>query len=580
MHRKKPVLYTVAVLLLFLTIIKLTTPSSDLSVDSAFQTFTDTLFCQELSSNTLNLHYTLKNPENFSIDQDNVSLGNFEVSNLESAASLENCLAALDTFSYEHLSSENQLTYDILKYYLETALDGTPYLLYEEPLSPLTGTQSQFPVLLSEYPFYTEKDIQTYLSLLEKVPAYFDSLITFEQAKSDAGLFMPPYSAENVMEECESFITLKTSNYLYSSFENRINTLQNLSPEKRKEYITQNSYAIETFIFPSYRKLINALNTLKNHSNNTGNLCNYTNGTSYYEYLVQTQTCSDKTIKEIQQLTLSQVKEDLTILQHTVSEGNFSAESNSFILEDSSPEAILQTLKAKTETLFPNAPDIKLSIKYVPQEMEEYLSPAFYMIPAIDNIETNVIYINQGHIPETLDLFTTLAHEGYPGHLYQTTYFGSSDPAPIRSLLDFGGYTEGWALYTEMLSYYFTDLPKEEATFLQRNSSIILGLYTLADIGIHYEGWTLMDTISFFRQYGITNTDTIQSIYELIIGDPANYLKYYIGYLEFLELKKYAMKQWGDAFSQKLFHKTVLDIGPAPFPVIKNRISQLNLQNS
>ena len=165
MHRKKPVLYTVAILLLFLTIIKLTTPSSDLSVDSAFQTFTDTLFCQELSSNTLNLHYTLKNPENFSINQDNVSLGNFEVSNLESAASLENCLAALDTFSYEHLSSENQLTYDVLKYYLETALDGTPYLLYEEPLSPLTGTQSQFPVLLSEYPFYTEKDIQTYLSL-------------------------------------------------------------------------------------------------------------------------------------------------------------------------------------------------------------------------------------------------------------------------------------------------------------------------------------------------------------------------------------------------------------------------------
>lgn len=194
------------------------------------------------------------------------------------------------------------------------------------------------------------------------------------------------------------------------------------------------------------------------------------------------------------------------------------------------------------------------------------------MIPAIDNSAENVIYINQGHLPDDLSLFTTLAHEGYPGHLYQTTYYADTDPDPIRNLLSFGGYTEGWATYTEMMSYYYAPISKEQATLMQKNNSIILGLYALADMGIHYEGWTLLETISFFRSYGITDTDTIETIYELIIADPANYLKYYIGYVEFLELKKEAIEQWSDDFSQKKFHTAVLDIGPAPFELIHKNI--------
>ena len=142
----------------------------------------------------------------------------------------------------------------------------------------------------------------------------------------------------------------------------------------------------------------------------------------------------------------------------------------------------------------------------------------------------------------------------------------------MRSILNFGGYTEGWATYSEMLSHYYTTLPKAQALLTQRNSSVILGLYALADIGIHYDGWTLVDTVAFFREYGITDQYTIESIYDLIIADPANYLKYYIGYVEILDLKKEAIKEWGDKFTQKRFHKAVLDTGPASFDVLKKHV--------
>lgn len=194
------------------------------------------------------------------------------------------------------------------------------------------------------------------------------------------------------------------------------------------------------------------------------------------------------------------------------------------------------------------------------------------MIPAIDNAKENVIYLNPGHMPDDLSLFTTLAHEGYPGHLYQTVYFNAAQPDPIRSLLNFDGYTEGWATYSEMLSYYFAPIEKEQATLMQRNNSVLLGLYALADMGIHYDGWTLLDTVSFFRSYGITDTEAIEEIYDLILSDPANYLKYYIGYVEFLELKKEAIEKWGKDFSQERFHQAVLDVGPAPFELIREYI--------
>ena len=140
------------------------------------------------------------------------------------------------------------------------------------------------------------------------------------------------------------------------------------------------------------------------------------------------------------------------------------------------------------------------------------------------------------------------------------------DPDPVRSILNFGGYVEGWATYAEMCSYYLMPLSKTQAAILQKNSSVILALYALADMGIHYEGWGRMDTVEFYARYGIKDAKTVDKIYNLILGSPGNYLKYYIGYIKFLELKKEWIKSGNQ--SQKEFHKAVLSVGPAPFEIV------------
>lgn len=543
------------------------------SSDRQFRTFTRSLFQTEVSANTISLHYTLRSPSDYGIADIPATYGSLSSDPVATKASVRNVLSSLQEFDPDTLSSENALTFKILDTYLKNASTGTDYLLYQEPLGPVSGIHTQLPVLLSEYSFYDTQDVETYLALLKETPSYFDSVIRFEQKKAASGLFMPDYQADSVLDTCQSFIDMGKENYLVSTFNERIASLDLLPENKKDSFQKENMKLVTEEIYPAYQNLITAIKSLKGKGMNEQGLSYFPYGKKYYEYLVRQTTGCNESISRLRLMTRAQILEDLSAMQKILFPAD-AALTQASVLEQTSPDSMLDDLRSKITDTFPKIPDVDFQVKYVPESMQDYLSPAFYMIPAIDNLTENVIYINNGQTASGLNLYTTLAHEGYPGHLYQTVYFSASEPDPIRSILDFGGYVEGWATYAEMMSYYLAPLPKTEASLLQKNSSVILGLYALADMGIHYDGWSVTDTVRFFSDYGINDPNAVQSVYKLIIGSPANYLKYYIGYLKFYELKKEMADALGNQFSQKEFHRAVLDVGPAPFEIVYDEVEK------
>lgn len=565
----------------------------------AFEKFTNELFCQETASNTVNLHYTLRNPEEFGIREAPVTFGTFETDENRKLASVENIRRAMEEFDPEQLSVTNRLTFDVLDYYMDRLKENAEFTLYEEPLGLVSGIHTQLPVLLSEYQFYDREDVDIYLELMKMTPEYFQSLIAFEQAKSDAGLFMSDAAAMQVIEQCKVFMNMGESNYLITTFVDRIGQVRGLSEKEKSIYIQRNALMLTSYVLPAYSKLSAAVQSLIGTGVNDQGLCYFPEGKEYYEQVVKVSTGSERSVSEMKDLTKRQIVEDLEAMERvlgitqddrmkhvvgkgsdTQEEGNVSQEAAALIgnpeeaheaaaMDTANPISILNGLKKEIAKTFPTAPDTTVSVKYVPEALQGNLSPAFYMIPAIDSYEENVIYVNQAHMGNPLTLFTTLAHEGFPGHLYQNVYYAGTDPDPVRSMFNTGGYVEGWATYAEMCSYYLAPITKEQATILQKNSSIILGLYTLADIGIHYDGWSRVDALAFFSNYGIQDVNTVNRIYDLVLGSPGNYAKYYIGYVEFLELKKEYAAEKGTDFSQKKFHKDVLMTGPAPFELVE-----------
>ena len=543
------------------------------SSDRQFRTFTRSLFQTEVSANTISLHYTLRSPSDYGIADIPATYGSLSSDPVAAKASVRNVLSSLQEFDPDTLSSENALTFKILDTYLKNASTGTDYLLYQEPLGPVSGIHTQLPVLLSEYSFYDTQDVETYLALLKETPSYFDSVIRLEQKKAASGLFMPDYQADSILDTCQSFIDMGKENYLVSTFNERIASLDLLPENKKDSFQKENMKLVTEEIYPAYQNLITAIKSLKGKGMNEQGLSYFPYGKKYYEYLVRQTTGCNESISRLRLMTRAQILEDLSAMQKVLFPAD-AALTQASVLEQTSPDSMLDDLRSKITDTFPEIPDVDFQVKYVPESMQDYLSPAFYMIPAIDNLTENVIYINNGQTASGLNLYTTLAHEGYPGHLYQTVYFSASEPDPIRSILDFGGYVEGWATYAEMMSYYLAPLPKTEASLLQKNSSVILGLYALADMGIHYDGWSVTDTVRFFSDYGINDPNAVQSVYKLIIGSPANYLKYYIGYLKFYELKKEMADALGNQFSQKEFHRAVLDVGPAPFEIVYDEVEK------
>lgn len=557
----------------------------NMSVQSEFDNYTTSLVTSSLSSDTLSMHFYIANTNEFFQTDFPQSLGTFSLKDMKNSQSdyIEQ-INTLQKFDYRSLSKSQQITYDILLSHFRTELDFGDLCKYYDCLSPTTGIQAQLPILLSEYEFYSEKDIKNYFLLLKSVPDFFDSIINFESEKIDNKTFMSKSNCESIIAQCLSLIndSSQKNNLLIETFNSRLKKCKFLSDKTTADYLNLNKDYVNTFVLSSYKKLADKLSDFNSSYYTDKELENYTlanskQGKAYYEYLVSSKTGSTKTVSELKTRIQSQIAADMTQVSSLFTsnpelESQFYNSTSTTITE---PTDILKDLKNKI-----NNPDssfyeickldsIKYDLKYVEPSLQDYLSPAFYLSPPIDMPEKNTIYVNKSDKFKNQDLYTTLAHEGFPGHLYQNHVFSTTNPSTIRYLLSFGGYTEGWATYAEFLSYSYEVADPSLAKALSCSASFSLGLYSLVDIGVNYEGWTPEDTRAFLKHYGFSQPDIQTEIYNSVTESPANYLQYYVGYLEITELKNLYLQNHSQKNALRDFHSFILKFGPAPFDVIQ-----------
>lgn len=537
-----------------------------------FSRFTEKMFRDEITGNTLNLHYTLSDPKACGIESYPVTLGSASPKALaQGVSALKHYREALASIPCKNLSRQNRLTYEILASYLEIQEQGKDFLLYAEPLGPTIGTQAQLPVLLAEYTFRNVSDIKEYMTLLSQMDEYYASILQFEKAKSDAGLFMSDSSVDHIISQCQAFIDAD-ENFLLPIFEEKIKAVPGLSHTQREELTAQHEAIVKNHVIPAYSLLIEGLSGLKGTGKNPGGLANLPEGRRYYEYLVKDSTGCFDSISALEQRIQKQLASDYEELQALLKAHPEAPELAASGGQRPDPAAILADLQKKMAADFPAPPAVSCEVKYVHKSLEDFLSPAFYLTPPMDNLTSNVIYINNlsGYTP--LELYTTLAHEGYPGHLYQTICSGSAPSNKVRNILNFGGYVEGWATYVEMYSYGLADADPAAADLYRLNRSIILGVSSALDIAVNYHGFTREQVADCLSKIGFSSSAAADSLYDALIESPANYLKYYVGYLCFSDLRDAVQKARGKDFNLKDFHREILEIGPAPFSVLEKHL--------
>lgn len=566
------------------------------SDSSRFDRFTEDLFLSDLSANTLNLHYTIAYPENYGLTGKAIlPVYHPDPENTDREA-LKDSLTTLSSISPENLSSQDAFTYHLLMRHLNLSLEGNTYSYYSEPFSPNSGIQSGLPILLADYAFRRKQDVEDYLDILEQSRAYLEGLLQYETEKADAGLFMSDASAQKVIDQCSVIMNQNLledgTHFLIVTFRERLDSMKEkglITDDEAKAYLSENHRLLTTVTVPAYEQIADTFTLLMGKGTNNYGLCHYPLGKDYYEYLLASTTASSRSVPEIKQMLFADFRQNYVALLTLLEKYPEIADNkitSSFTLPVSEPGAILNDLKNKMATDFPPLSDntnALATVKTISSSMQDYCSPAYYLTPPIDDMSENIIYINPKNNTDTLSLYTTLAHEGYPGHLYQTvysqSYLNEADASCIRHLLHYGGYVEGWAYYVENLSYeYAKDYVKDngyatayyEACRLNRNLHI--GMYALLDIAIHYDGAKPRQVQQILSSIGITNPDTVLRIYDYIREEPCNYLKYYLGFLEMNALKEEAASLWGSNFSLYRFHQFVLEYGPCDFSGLRSAL--------
>lgn len=572
-----------------------------------YESLTDRIFRDHLLSNTLNMHFTIAHPKTFGITSYTPRLySSGEGSSLEEMAEAENLLSSLDTLSVKELSENQCFSLSLLRNSLKNSMELDAFPYYSEPLSPASGTQMNLPILLAEYTFRNKRDVDDYLTLLSQTRDYFSDLLVFEQEKAAAGFFMSTESFKKVRAQCHSILTKEELNagthFLQTSFRTRIEELQKqegLTDKEISSYLAENDRLLRTVLLPAYEDLSDGLFLLSDHAGSPKGLAEYPEGSDYYEALFRVKTGSYRSMEEVYTLLKDQLYRDAKAIDGLLKEypesRNLLASGDDSFLSFHEPAQMLADLEHSMAPDFPELPgssdlskrsdlskhsdlqEPSVSLKNVEPNMEAYSAPAFYLSSPMDAPFQNVIYLNQKFAPDNLELYTTLAHEGYPGHMYQNVYCNlkcMENEEWIRSTLWYGGYMEGWAVYVEFLAYdqAAKKLVKEghqsEAACVllaKHNRSLWLCLYTLADLMVHHEGADLESLKKLFSPFGLRSDEALVSIFQTIIENPCNYPMYYIGYLEILDLKEQARKLWKDSYSDLEFHRYLLDFGPSDF---------------
>ena len=550
-----------------------------------FDRFLNSCFREYAAENTVTLHFKLSNPSAYGIKTPvSPTYGDFSSDTLKKNCSRsKELLQKLYTFPTSSLTKKQKLTWQIFQDYLNESIMNEKYILYSSPLGT-NGLQSEIPVTLSEYRLDNEKDIKDYLSLVNQVPELFTQILDFEQERRNAGLISPSFVISDTIDQIDQFLNAsEENNPLIQSFEDRLTEVESLSKDQKASYIANNRLLVTDKVLPAYKSLKTSLQAYTNDSKNTSSkerLCEYKNGQDYYKFLLMSNVGKDFSPEDCITILESQLKNTVKdISSLTTKNKDLYTEYLSATPALSAPKEIMNTLKNDSLIDFPEIKNISCQLKNVPDALSGTSACAFYLVPPIDSTKDNIIYINKSRV-DSNELFSTLAHEGYPGHLYQTNYFLTTNPSPLRTFLHCAGYDEGWGTYAQLYSYNFIEFKnvdeqttKQLRQLYRDNDLLSLSLSSLCDLYVNYKNYDENALANYLQTYGI-DKDSAQNLYRYVIENPTTYLSYSIGCYELDQLKQTMSDSLGKAFKISDFHEAVLNVGSCNFSILRQEIEK------
>ena len=544
--------------------------------DVEFENYTKDLFSSMLEGDPLSINFYVEKPELFGLDQTVYEGIAYENNKQENIDELNGLIAEIKAFKDNKLELKNRVTKSLLIDYFENLkeFETEDFYYYGTNLGSYLGYQANLPVLLTMYVIDDNKDVLDYFSYLRKAEEDFNAITDFEVEKIAYGLSLPNSILNGVIEQIDAFCSQEEC-YLIPVFEEKIDALD-ISDEQKASLKSEHKNYINEFI-NAYQVLKGNIETkLLNKQTKVGSLASFgEKGKKYYQYLIKTNIGTDADVDTIRDELKNASQNALTQYIH-----NYQL-SGGLVGDFAGNNSYKQILDGfiSNERIWADFPkleqDINYNLNYVNEALEDNFSPAAYFASYVDNKNcVEQIIINEKSFAEQGGnyQYTTLAHEGIPGHLFQNLSFKNSSMfTPIRAILNNTGYKEAWAVYSEsyILKYASgTSAVKNAYKWEQRFYGYV---QAYLDVLVNYDGYNASQLSDELTNMGLSVGD-VSSLYNQLIETPTNSLEYYYSIIELENLKQKVQEKLGDDYSDMIFHKFYLEFGPAPFYIIEDYI--------
>ena len=550
------------------------------AVDADFHALDLDVFRWYATSDGYSYHMFIDDPKNFGIDRANVkmTLGEYTVEDTERLTKEAGVfLERLNAIDREQIKPESQFSYDVLNEFLTDYATDNDYEYYYEPLTEYSGLHSNMPLSFALFELKNVQDVEDYLTLLADMPRYMGQVLAYEQKRAELGMFMTEPALDAILEDCKTIIDSKDTSFLYVTFNEGIDKLTDLTPDQAKAYKDKNASLLKNEYIDSFQTLYDGLDKLRKNCRTYEEVSKYNEKQkAFFVYSMQSAGCNYLSVEE----TLEMLKTELNYLLYQVvqiSNKTPDISDKQIKVTSGSMQQDLDYLQTLIQPILPVLPEHNVTLTDVPEELQNQFAPAAYVIPALDDWKDNTIYINTAPDEESKDptMLLTLAHEGYPGHMYQYIYQRSQDHLGLmQRAANFSGYAEGWAQFAEFLTVENQTKYDPELARFYFDYSMMLNavLPAIISILVNYYGYSEAAVENAVSTFGFDGEKITPLFYNTVIDQPYYFFDYAIGYSQLAQLYRETENELGDKFDMASFLKTYLDLGPGNFDLVREQM--------
>ncbi len=550
----------------FLLISSILTP---IHAEESFSEFEDELFQEMMSEDYTTLHFSLRDYQKYGIEKPEVNIGDASWDEYED--SVEDCdeyLKKLQSFDYDSLSETEQKDYRTIAFYLERNKELNSYPYFDWAFNSAEGVIDNLLTTFTEFVFYEKKDIDDYLTTLASVPAYLDQCLENTKKQAAEGYFLTDAMLKETEDAIEKFVDKKDDNELIKIFDENIDAFDGLSAEEKEAYKKKNQDIVLNTYIPSYEKVAEELQKLKGARKADYNVSSLDGGSEYYTALAKYKTSIDADVETILDICTQYIEKSVDALYDIMQNHSEVTEET---LDFVRAEDVLSYLEGHLDA-FPALDKVYYNVQYLDPSVANDSIVAYYLSPPVDDMRDNVIKINGDNVSDVIDLYTTLAHEGFPGHLFQTNYYIQQQPSLLRTQLTMMGYQEGWGMFAEGQALHVSGLSEYASEYQKINIELNYVLSAAVDLGVNGLGWSTKDVSKYLDNLDL-NSSIAKDLYDFATLQPGTILPYGVGVAMFELLENKAKNALGNDFDQKAFNEVLLNDGNRPFEVVEDDVN-------